>query len=260
MSYIRAVDDAAFPMLAPPPERLLQDASLFLDFDGTLVELAERPDSVVPSPRLHSLLARLRDALHGRLAIVSGRSVATLRAQFGLDAFLLAGSHGLEQARPGQPPSAPARPSSLPRVARALEHFAATRPGLLVEEKTLGVGLHFRQAPQYEAECLAICAALASETGLFLQQGKMLFELRPGQGGKGQAVTRFLSETELGARRPVFIGDDVTDEDGFAAVAQHGGAGILVGPQRATAAHYRLEGVAEVHRWLANSRTLLEEG
>lgn len=260
MSYIRTVDHTAVPILAQPPERLLQDASLFLDFDGTLVELAERPDSVLPSPFLYPLLAGLRDALHGRLAIVSGRSVATLRSEFGLEAFLLAGSHGLEQARPGEPPDAPPRPDSLVCVARQLRDFVTTRPGLLVEEKTLSVGLHFRGAPQYEAECLAICATLATETGLFLQQGKKLFELRPGQGGKGKVVTWFLAETELGKSRPVFIGDDVTDEDGFAAVAGHGGSGILVGPQRPTAAHYRLEGVSAVHRWLAKCREQLEKG
>lgn len=258
MTYIAPVNDRVVPTLPPPPDGLLRGAWLFLDFDGTLVELAERPDSVSPGPGLHALLARLRDALDGRLAIVSGRSVATLRSEFGLDPFLLAGSHGLEQARPGRPPLSPSPPASLLSVAHHLKDFAAARPGLLVEEKTLGVGLHFRQAPHLEAECLAICAALASETGLFLQQGKMLFELRPGHCGKGEAVLWFLSETELGTGVPVFIGDDVTDEDAFAAAAVHGGSGILVGPQRPTAARYLLEGVSAVHRWLAQSLDRLE--
>src|SRR3546814_1307485 len=89
-------------MLAAPPHSLLDGASLFLDFDGTLVELADRPDRVVIGPDLRPLLLDLRDALEGRLAIVSGRSVATLRMAFGLSDFLLSGSHGLEHARPGQ--------------------------------------------------------------------------------------------------------------------------------------------------------------
>lgn len=239
---------------------MLHGASLFLDFDGTLVEIADRPEEATPGPFLLPLLGALRDALEGRLAIVSGRSVATLREGFGLDAFLLAGSHGLEQARPGEAPSMPPRPASLEWVAARLKPFAARHPGLLVEEKTLGVGLHFRGAPALEAECFAICAELASESGLFLQHGKMLYELRPGEGGKGEAVIRLLTETELSEGRPVFIGDDVTDEDGFAAAAAHGGAGILVGQLRPTAARYRLESVPAVHRYLAQCEEQLGKG
>lgn len=248
------------PILATPPSDLLQGASLFLDFDGTLVELADRPDSIALRPGLLPLLVALRDVLDGRLAIVSGRSIATLRADFGLGGFLLAGSHGLELAQPGKPSAAPERPPGLDMALRRLDAFAAARPGLLVEDKTLGAALHFRLAPEYEAECLALSSALAGETGLFLQHGKMLFELRPGNGGKGRAVTHLLTTRELAAGRPIFIGDDITDEDGFAAAARHDGAGILVGPARPTAATYRLAGVGAVFDWLSQARDGLEKG
>src|SRR3546814_11081940 len=101
-------------MLAAPPHSLLDGASLFLDFDGTLVELADRPDRVVIGPDLRPLLLDLRDALDGRLAIVSGRSVATLRMPFGLSDFLLSGIPGLDHARPTQPPEPTERPTAHP--------------------------------------------------------------------------------------------------------------------------------------------------
>ena len=252
--------DQIAPILGQPPHALLDGASLFLDFDGTLVELAARPDEVIVEPRLHRLLDILRDALGGRLAIVSGRSVATLRGAFGLADFLLSGSHGLEIARPGSQPETPVRPSQIDFAQRELIRFAAGQAGLLVEEKTLGVALHFRQAPERQAECLSVCAALAQETGLYLQHGKMLFELRPGNGGKGTAVTRLLAETELEGGTPIFIGDDITDEEGFIAAARHRGSGILVGPPRATAAQFRLESVEAAHRWLSESGEQLRKG
>jgi trehalose 6-phosphate phosphatase len=251
------VTDQIAPILGQPPHALLDGAFLFLDFDGTLVELAARPDEVIVEPRLHRLLNNLRDALDGRVAIVSGCSVATLRGALGLADFLLSGSHGLEIARPGKEPEAPVRPPHIDHAERELIRFAAGKPGLLVEEKTLGVALHFRQAPEREAECLSICAALAKETGLYLQHGKMLFELRPGNGGKGTAVERLLAETELAGGRPIFIGDDITDEEGFIAAARHQGSGILVGPPRATAARFRLESVEAAHRWLSEGREQL---
>jgi trehalose 6-phosphate phosphatase len=229
------VTDQIAPILGQPPLALLDRASLFLDFDGTLVELTARPDEVIVEPRLYLLLGQLHDALNGRLAIVSGRSVATLRGALGLADFLLSGSHGLEIARPGEPPEAPVRPPHIDHAGRELIRFAAGKPGL-------------------QAECLSICAALAQETGLFLQHGKMLFELRPGNGGKGTAVERLLAETELAGGRPIFIGDDITDEEGFIAAARHQGSGILVGPPRATAARFRLESVEAAHRWLSESR------
>src|SRR3546814_8086656 len=95
---------------------------------------------------------------------------------------------------------------------------------------------------------------LADETGLYLQRGKMLFELRPGHAGKGSAVTHLLKATELGGGLPIFIGDDVTDEEGFLAATRHNGAGILAGAPRPTAALYRLEGVAAVRGWLSECR------
>ncbi|MEJ7925320.1 trehalose-phosphatase [Sphingobium sp. AN641] len=238
------------PPLPPPPFALLNGAALFLDFDGTLVDIADTPDSVRVDRALVRLLHALRAGLDGRLAIVSGRSVGTLR-QLGLGDFLLAGTHGLELVRPGQPVDAPVPLPAIDAVESRLLAFVADRPGLLVERKPLSVGLHFRLAPLAADACEAIATTLAAQFGLHLQRGKMLFELRPGGADKGSAVTALMACTPMSAGVPLFIGDDVTDEEGFAAAAALGGHGVLVGPHRTTLAAWSLEQVAAVRHYLS---------
>ncbi|MEC3949209.1 trehalose-phosphatase [Sphingobium sp. HWE2-09] len=236
--------------LPAPPLALLDGASLFLDFDGTLAPLAETPDAVDVDDALLTLLARLRDRLDGRLAIVSGRSVATLR-ELGFGAFLLSGTHGLEFARPGEAVTAPPRLPAIDAVERAFQIFADDKPGLLVERKSISVGLHFRGAPIWGDEVGILAAGLARDHGLALQNGKMLYELRPGGADKGSALTKMMQDAPMTGGVPVFIGDDVTDEEGFAAATELGGAGILVGTPRPTLATFSLEQVAAVRHYLS---------
>jgi trehalose 6-phosphate phosphatase len=132
----------------------------------------------------------------------------------------------------------------------ALLGFAEERPGLLVEEKPASIALHYRGAPQHEETALALVGALAARTGLALQPGKMVVELRPPGADKGDAVRRLMAEPAFAGKRPVFVGDDLTDEHAFTAAAEMGGAGILVGPPRETAAAWRLDDVAAVAAWL----------
>ncbi len=240
--------------LAPPPLDLLAGAALFLDFDGTLAPLADTPDDVDVGPDLIALLEDARRFLDGRLAIVSGRSVATLRG-LGFGDFLLAGTHGLEFARPGEGVEAPARLPAIDGVERAFHAFAEDRPGILVERKSISVGLHYRGAPEYEQEASDLTQVLAAEHDLSIQRGKMLFELRPGGADKGSAVERLMQSAPMQGGTPIFIGDDVTDEEGFASAARLGGAGILVGPERSTLAAYRLEQVADVRHYLGRAAT-----
>ena len=246
--------DIDIPSLLPvPPSGLLQGASLFLDFDGTLVPLVDEPEAVTVDPELRALLHRLKNVLDGRLAIVSGRSIKALRELFGLEDFFLAGSHGLELARPGEAPRAPARLAAVDYAEAALNAFAADKPGLLIERKTLSVGLHFRRAPLLADACRNLAERLAQETGLFLQTGKMLYELRPGGADKGTAIRQLMLEAPLSPGVPLFLGDDVTDENGFAASLELGGSGILVGPARPTLARWRLEHVGAVRHYLSES-------
>jgi trehalose 6-phosphate phosphatase len=237
-------------MLAEPPATLLSDASLFLDFDGTLVELAPSPDSIEVGGGLTSLLERLGARLHGRLAILTGRSVRDVRSYLHPAGLAVAGSHGLEHAELGQDPGAVERPASLNGVIEQLRLLQAAHPGVLVEEKPLGVALHFRQAPHAEDLCRTAAEQAAAQTGLEVQPGKLVFELKPGGADKGRALYRFMQQPPFAGTRPIFLGDDLTDEHGFSAAHALGGAGVLVGDERPTEALYRLPDVGSVMRWL----------
>jgi trehalose 6-phosphate phosphatase len=233
-----------------PPLSLLDGAALFLDFDGTLVELAETPDAIRVSPSLSPLLQRLSDRLDGRLAIVSGRAIADLERHLLCHDVAMFGSHGLElRLRDGSRVPL-AVPRSLNHARDKATRYAGSIPGLLVEDKPFGIALHYRKAPDREKEVHGFMTDLAAATGLHLLAGKMVAELRPAGADKGDAVHALMAEPDFAGARPLFVGDDLTDEDAFRAAAELGGAGILVGPPRPTAASWRLDGVSAVARWL----------
>ncbi len=239
-------------LLLPPPA-LPQDASLFLDFDGTLVELADQPDAVIAGNRVRSLVQRLLDKLDGRLAVVSGREVDFVRKRIGISALPIAGSHGQELHFGDGSHEAPAAPAVLAALADTLDREAARHPGVLVERKPLGVALHYRQVPEMEAWSRALATELAERHGLQLQPGKMMIELRSAGGDKGTAVARFLERAPFAGTTPIMVGDDLTDEPGFASAVTGGGWGVLVGAPRETAARYFLRGVPQVLDWLERS-------
>lgn len=241
------------PMLAPPPAGLLDGASLFLDFDGTLVELEDRPDLVHADAPLIALVRALSDLLDERLAIVTGRASGHIAELFGDVALTIGGSHGVEFRWPDGRTAQPELPATLDAVLAEMHAFAAERNDVIVESKPFGAGLHYRMAPRHEADARALAERLASEHSMHLQPGKMMIELRAAAGDKGSAIRRLMQSEPFADTRPVFLGDDVTDEDGFRAVAALGGAGILVGDPRATAARYRLPGVAAVREWLTEA-------
>lgn len=236
--------------LPPPSPDLLDDAALFLDFDGTLVELAETPDAVRVSPALGPLLERLRRRLGGRLAIVSGRALGDLERHVPLAGIAFSGSHGLELQWPDGTRLPLSAPLGLDDAREAVTRFAAAAPGLLVEGKPAGIALHYRLAPQEGPRAGIFMAALAKRHGWEVQHGAMVVELRPRGATKGVAIKAFMRATDFADARPVFVGDDLTDEHGFAAAAALGGAGVLVGTGRETAARYRLGSVAAVADWL----------
>jgi trehalose 6-phosphate phosphatase len=233
-----------------PPPALLDGAALFLDFDGTLVELAESPGAIAVSPHLPRLLERLSERLEGRLAIVSGRSIDDLERHLDCRRIAVSGSHGLElRLRDGTHIPLAATPAVAEAAAQAQE-FASQRPGLLVERKPFGVALHYRQLPAEQERVVAFMSALAASSGLALQHGNMVAELRPRGADKGDALRALMAEPDFAGAVPVFVGDDLTDEDAFRAAAALGGAGILVGRPRETAAAWRLADVAAVAQWL----------
>ncbi|HZG08701.1 MAG TPA: trehalose-phosphatase [Allosphingosinicella sp.] len=238
-------------LLRPPPEGLLRGAALFLDFDGTLVNLAESPGAIEVPGSLTPLLERLSERLGGRLAIVSGRSVADLDGHLGCSGFAVSGSHGLE-LRFADGNSLPvAAPEGLDHARGEFARLAAADPRLLVEEKPASIALHYRRAPERAGEAEALVRSLAEEAGLAVQPGKMVMEIRPRGSDKGDALRRLMREQPFAGARPLFVGDDLTDEHAFAAAAALGGGGILVGPPRPTAATWRLDGVADITAWLS---------
>ena len=234
-----------------PPQSLLNGASLFLDFDGTLVGLVDRPDEVKADDDLRDLLVALHSRLNGRLAIISGRSLAQLDVMLGPVAKMirLSGSHGSEHRWHGINVQ-PHRPAALDEAAARLRPFAERNPELLLEEKSFGVALHYRMNPALEKQAIKLAADVATDLKLQLQGGSMMIEVRIPNGGKDVAVRWFMSRPPMSGFRPVFIGDDLTDEAGFKMVAGLGGVGIIVGSKRETAAIYSLAGPAAVRTWL----------
>lgn len=237
------------PHLPPPPFRLRQPA-LFLDLDGVLAPLAETPDAVVPLPRRTRVLREAARRFEGRVAIVSGRTLAEIDriSDAALDAA--SGVHGLERRRADGSLHRIEPAAGVRRAVEAFEAFARATPGVIVEDKTVSAGLHFRQAKAAGDAAMDLAQRVAEETGLVMQPGNLVVELKTPGTDKGTAVAAFMEEPPFAGARPVMLGDDLTDEHGFRAAELLGGFGVLVGPPRETAARYALPDVDAVLDWL----------
>ena len=242
------------PTLPPPPALTAAGHCLLLDFDGTLVDLVDRPEAVDVDDALIALLKHLLGTFEGRLALVSGRSVAQIESFLGaaIAGLSVVGSHGAELQLSGERVT-PARPAALDEVERAFRAAFAGEQGVLIEVKSLGVAVHYRMAPEHAPEAQRLAERYVGIDGLVMQSGKMMVELRTGGHDKGSGIVSLLGHPIFAGHSPIFVGDDVTDEAGFAAVAAMDGVGVLVGPMRDTAASYRLDDVAAVRAWLATA-------
>ncbi|WP_414646917.1 trehalose-phosphatase [Caulobacter sp.] len=250
MAAIQPVSRAGSVDLPPPPFSLPRRAALFLDLDGTLAPIMPRPDDVGPDPRRARVMARLRERFEDRLAVVSGRSLPDLDHILGGGVPSIAAVHGLvRRAADGAVVDLPPH-EDLEDARRILGELADCERGLLFEDKTLSVALHYRNAPGCAEAVIEAAERLSQATGLVLQLGDMVAELRTPGADKGAAVTAFLREAPFLGSTPVFLGDDLTDEDGFAAASRLGGFGVLVGQPRPTEARHRLDSPADVLDWL----------
>jgi trehalose 6-phosphate phosphatase len=238
--------------LPSPPVALPPRAALFLDLDGTLAPIMPRPEQVGPDPRRAALLDDLSRALDGRLAVVSGRALEDLDRILEGRVGAIAAVHGL--VRRGALGVDRAKPHpDLAHARDVLRDLARGDKGLLFEDKGLSVALHYRNVPSAGEAVIEAVERLARSSDLVPQLGDMVAELRtPGQ-DKGTAISAFLREAPFDGAVPVFVGDDLTDEDGFAAAAQLGGYGVLVGPERPTQATYRLNDFNAVLDWLSTA-------
>ncbi|WP_052140067.1 trehalose-phosphatase [Janthinobacterium lividum] len=224
-------DSAALLQLLGTP-----GTAVFLDFDGTLVDLASTPDGVRLEAGVVEALALLAERHGGALALISGRPVVQIDAMLAPLTLPVAGVHGVERRGADGVLHVAATPDVSPVLARVQE-LAARYPGLLVEQKRGAVALHYRLAPELEQLCWQeMTAAVQACPGVLLLHGKMVLEAKPAATDKGGAIAAFMVEAPFAGRRPVFAGDDTTDEAGFAYVQLAGGQGVKVGkgPSAAT--------------------------
>ena len=242
-----------------PLTGLLTDRSaLFLDFDGTLADLAPRPDAVVVPQDLPALLTALHERLDGALALVTGRAQADLERLLGPLPLPAAYEHGaVRRPANGRMVITPATP--LDRCLAAAQGLMARHQGLLLEHKRTSLALHYRLAPELEALCVhTLNEAVQSEPGLQLLRGKAVVEIKSALVNKGTAIRAFMNEAPFAGRTPVFAGDDVTDESGFEAVQGLGGAGIKVGSGNSFAL-YRLPDPQTLRAWLHGAPVFLQK-
>jgi len=237
---------------APQPPLLARGDALFTDFDGTLVEIAATPDRIAVAADLPALLQRVASRLDGALAVISGRPLADLARRLAGYTGAAAGNHGLEHRGAGGVIHRPRADPTLELVWPVIHQFAALTPGVIIEDKSLAIAIHYRDRPELADTCRRVAerAVLLSENQLIMLTGKMVIELRPRGVDKGHAVEAFLAEPEFRGKRPVFVGDDWTDEAGFAVANRLNGIAIHIGDGESIA-RYRLDNVAAAIQWLA---------
>lgn len=243
----------ATPIRRPPPPLLDDACALFLDVDGTLLEFEIRPDLVgLPLGALETI-GRVSDRLGGALALVSGRPLSELDHLFSPRRFAAAGLHG-QQFRGVAAP----QPAFSGDALSALRHeawlLAERHPGVLIEDKGANLALHWRAAPHAAPAVTQLAEShLPRIPGYRLQPGDHVIELVPADVDKGRAVHILMGEAPFNGRTPVFVGDDLTDEFGFAAANAAGGWSVLVGERESSQAHFQLADPSAVHAWLRHN-------
>jgi len=236
----------------PDPRTLCATrCALFLDVDGTLLDFAARPDEVKVDPATRDVLQRLQTLLGGALALVSGRSLKQLDELFHPLQLPSAGIHGFERrCATGVVYRPSVTAATLDRTRRWLQGVVLPGSGLLLEDKGYSLALHYRTAPQAAGRALASVRSAAAELGPAFEviEGAKVVELKPAGQNKATAIEAFMKEPPFAGCLPVFLGDDVTDFDGFAAVRSHGGLDVAVGDR--VSARWFLDGPHATRDWL----------
>ncbi len=235
------------------PPLLSPTSALLLDFDGTLVELAAHPDAVSPSAGLAGWLYQLAKHLDDALAIVTGRRLREVDRHLDPLRLMGAGAYGAELRMAIAGKTTPVIAALDAPLIAAIEAAISDLSGIWMENKTYALAVHYRQHPALAAECLARVQQAAQPFGqIEVFTGHAVVEVRRKGLGKGAAISFLLQHPTFSGRMPVFVGDDLADEEGFTAVQAAGGHGVKVGTGD-SAAHYRLADVPAVHRWLCES-------
>lgn len=218
--------DRFVDMLISEPEAW----ALFLDIDGTLIDIAPSPDAIIVPADLPRRLQDVSDHLGGALALVTGRSLPYADKLFEPFSFPVAGLHGAERRMADGTVGRVVATAAFEEVKDALTAAAGQWPGVLIEDKGAAVAAHYRQAPEWQGEVEKAMEFYLLQAGpdFTLQRGKMVFEIRPARASKGSAVQAYLEEAPFKGRRPIAIGDDVTDEAMFRTVNMLGGHSIRI--------------------------------
>jgi trehalose 6-phosphate phosphatase len=231
----------------------LSRVAILLDVDGTLLDIAAEPGGVRVPRSLQRTLARLQEQTGGALAFISGRLLAELDRIFAPLRLAGIGAHGAEIRTSPEGPSGAFDAKPLDDgLKRRLVALAEAHPGIVAEDKHYTLALHFRRAPGYarklREDVARLCAGFASEKVEILQ-GKAVIEVKSGHFNKGTAFRRLMASSPFSGRRPVFVGDDTSDEDVFAALPAFDGVGISVGRTMSGASH-EVETPGHVRQWL----------
>lgn len=244
----------------PPVPDAATEWALFLDVDGTLIEFAPTPDAVQVPPGLISLLLRLQHRLHGALALISGRRIASLDNLFKPLLLPAAGLHGFEcrDAR-GLLRTTNVDAAHAQMLRRHAHEVAHAFPDLLLEDKEFSVAFHYRAMEMQRAQLHATLRQLAADLDVELLEGHKVFELKPAQVNKGRALAQFMVEAPFAGRVPVFLGDDHTDEFALAQARELGGLAIQIDERIASRAQFELPDPPAVWRWLQQWETQLSE-
>jgi trehalose 6-phosphate phosphatase len=231
----------------------IRPLALFLDVDGTLAEIAQTPHDVRVPDSVRELVYSLCVRLDGALALVSGRRIADLDNLFAPYRFCAAGIHGYELRDPAGRMQKPLLSPQGFGVARSiLTQLIERHPALLLEDKGVGLALHFRRAPQLHVLARTAMKSVADilGPGFTLRAGKCVYEVHPSDVNKATAIASLMAQTPFKGRIPVFIGDDLTDEDAFAFVNDTDGISVKVGTHSASAARYSVPSVSDALEWL----------
>jgi trehalose 6-phosphate phosphatase len=230
----------------------LATSALFLDLDGTLIDIAGTPDAVSMPEGLTALLSRLARDLGGALAIVSGRPIEEVDRLLAPMVPVAAGAHGAElRLLPYGDVVCKAVPID-GEIVQAVYRLASEHSGTIVETKRASVALHYRQAPalvsQLEAALMRILAEAPDH--LILARGRQVLEIVPRHVSKGAALEAIMGLPTFAGRRPIMIGDDIPDLSALGAANRLGGRGLKVAGEQFSRAEADFSGPAEVRAWL----------
>lgn len=232
------------------------DWAYFFDVDGTLADIELVPEHVRIEAEVRATIDWLYDVTGGAVALVSGRSVADIDRHYPGARMPLSGQHGVEwRGADGVHRSSTLDARRLDRARATLAEAVARHPGLILEDKGFSLALHYRQRPPLAAYCHRLMKAVRDDIGadFAVQQGKRVVELKPAIADKGAAMLQLMTLPAFISRKPVFVGDDITDENGFAAANLLGGSSVKIG-QGKTVAKWRLRNITELMTWLHKTR------